>query len=553
MSRFRRRAQLAGLFTLIAVAVALAPTAARASDPVPMDTPGVGAAGKPLVAETATATDEATGPLTAVQRKAIAGRTQVPDEKVYAHAKARATRAAAGTPASRRAPVGPKAPTSLRNWEGLENASSTPSDQTSAIGTSRYIQLVNTSFAIYNRTSDTPLSTGSLQTLVGSGTGPNVFDPQILWDPTTSRFYYVTDQINSASDNRLAFGWSKTASPTNGTTDWCKYSVTRGTDFPDYPKLGDTSQLLLIGTNTFGPTQFNYTELYSVLKPAAGTTCPTGPSLTLGLKNDLRDASNGTAWTPVPANQTDGSPTGYAVATKFPGGSVVSVFTVTKNASNLLVVGPPRSMSVAAYTTPPPAPQPGTTSTLDTLDARITQAVSAIDPFRSDQVGLWAQHTIAGGGGSQVRWYEINPTPATPVPFQSGNQSNASFFYYNGAISPDRRRNGASGTFGNGMALNYSSSSTSARIAIEAVSKVNNGAVSSKLTLKTSTGVIDDFSCGGDDVCRWGDYAGATPDPASDATADNGVVWGTNGWAENSSGSNPDWRTQNFALQVKPK
>ena len=552
MSRFRRRAQLAGLFTLIAVAVALAPTAARASDPVPMDTPGVGSAGAPLVAEAATPTDEPPGQLTAVQRRAVAGRTQVPDEKAYARAKARATRQAAGSPASRPS-GGTRAPTALRNWEGLENAGSAPSDQTSAIGTTRYIQLVNTSFGIYNRTSDTPLSTGSLQTLVGSGAGPNVFDPQIMWDPTTSRFYYVTDQINSASDNRLAIGFSKTASPSNGTTDWCKYSISRGTDFPDYPKLGDTSNLILIGTNTFGPFTFNYTELYSVRKPPAGTTCPAPASLTVGLENDLRDATGDIAWTPVPANQTDGSATGYAVATTFPGGDAVTVFTVTKDAANLLVVGPPRTMSVDPYSTPPPAPQPGTTATLDTLDARITQAVSAIDPFRSDQVGLWAQHTIAGGGGSQVRWYEINPTPATPVPFQSGNQSNASFFYYNGAISPDRRRNGASGTFGNGMSLNYSSSSTSAKIAVEAVSKVNNGAVSSKIVLKTSPGVIDDFACDGARVCRWGDYAGATPDPASDTGQDHGVVWGTNGWAEDSPGSNPDWRTQNFALQVKPK
>jgi hypothetical protein len=442
----------------------------------------------------------------------------------------------------------------LRNWEGLEDTSGAPSDQTSAIGTTRYIQLVNRKFGIYNRTSDAPLSTGDLNTFVGAPVAHNVFDPQVLWDPTTSRFYYVTDQVASASDNRLAFGWSKTATPTNGTTDWCKYFVSRGTDFPDYPKLGDTDQLLLIGTNTFGPSGFNYTELYSVLKPGAGSTCPDASTLTLGLKNNLLDAGGQTAWTPVPANQTDGSGTGYTVATRFPGGSIVTVFTVTKNASNLLVVGPPRSMSVGAYSTPPAAPQPGTARKLDTLDARITQAVSAIDPFRSNAVGVWAQHTIAGGGGSQVRWYEINPVPATPVPFQSGDQGNASFFYYNAAISPDRRRNGAAGQFGNGMLLHYNRSSSASRISIVAVSKVNNGAVTPELVvLGPSPAVVDDFACNASNVCRWGDYAGASPDPLSATDQANGVVWGTNGWAEASAGVNPDWRTQNFAFKVNPK
>jgi hypothetical protein len=104
------------------------------------------------------------------------------------------------------------------------------------------------------------------------------------------------------------------------------------------------------------------------------------------------------------------------------------------------------------------------------------------------------------------------------------------------------------------MVLNYSSSSSSQRISIRAVSKVGSGSVSSeRIVLGPSPGVIDDFSCDASRLCRWGDYAGATPDPAADTGQDHGVVWGTNGWAENSSGSNPDWRTQNSVLRASPK
>ena len=77
-----------------------------------------------------------------------------------------------------------------------------------------------------------------------------MFDPQIIWDPTTRRFYYVADDVYSAIDNRLAFGFSKTASPSSA-ADFCKYVIKFGPRFPDYPKLGDTEDLLLIGANTF--------------------------------------------------------------------------------------------------------------------------------------------------------------------------------------------------------------------------------------------------------------------------------------------------------------
>jgi hypothetical protein len=330
--------------------------------------------------------------------------------------------------------------------------------------------------------------------------------------------------------------------------------VAYGAELPDFPKLGDLTGLALIGVNVFNGNAFTRSDVAAITKPASGTTCPAASSLTLSIVRDLRNADGSQSTTPLPANQVDGNTTGHVIAGKgFNGGNVISVFNATKNASNQLVLGAARAMSVAAFSVPPAAPQPGTARKLETLDARLTNAVEAIDPNRSNQVAIWTQHTVAGGAGSAVRWYEINPAPTTPVPFQSGTQTNGSLFLFNAAISPDRRRNGATGQFGNGMVLHYSRSSSSAPISIAAVSKVNDGNVTGETVVFTSTAVIDDFSCDATNVCRWGDYAGASPDPASDATASNGVVWGVNGWAQASAGTSADWRTQNFALRASPK
>jgi hypothetical protein len=491
--------------------------------------------------------------LTATQRKAIHGEALVDDEGAYGRAKAAADNKAAAGARTAGNRGGPHAPSTLGNFQGVNDTNFAPSDSTSAIGTQRYVELVNAQAAIYNRTSTTPLVTASLNTLTGAGTGPMVFDPQVMWDPTTQRFYFTTDVVVSASQNFLAWGFSTTASPTNATTDWCRYTIAYNALFPDYPKLGDMAGLSMIGVNVFSGNSFVRSDVVALTKPAAGTTCPAPSAFTFTAINGLTNADASQTTTPLPVNQVDDASPGFVLGGKgFSGGNFISVFNTTVDSTHHLVLAPARAMSVPAFSVPARAPQPGTTRKLDTLDTRLTQAVSAIDPSHSNQVGIWTQHTVFGGAGAQVRWYEINPTPATPVPFQSGTQTSSSLFLYNAAISPDRRRNGASGMYGDGMLLQYSRSSTADRISIAAVSKVGTGAVTGENVLLTSSSVIDDFSCVSN-VCRWGDYSGASPDPASDTTQAHGVVWGVNAFAGSSGGTFADWRTQNFALRVSPK
>jgi hypothetical protein len=88
--------------------------------------------------------------------------------------------------AARRGPVAPTAPAAARSFEGLNDPNVTPSDSTGAIGTKRFIELVNEKTAVYSRTGNTPLVTGTLTGLTGAGAADSVFDPQIiLWVPKT--------------------------------------------------------------------------------------------------------------------------------------------------------------------------------------------------------------------------------------------------------------------------------------------------------------------------------------------------------------------------------
>ena len=494
------------------------------------------------------------GPLSAVQRRAIENGPLVPNQAAYARAKAAATAGAAAGGSSAVAAPSSSAPVLERSWLGLTDTTGGPSDSTGAIGTTRYIELVNRRFGIYSRTSNTALSTGSLAQLVGAAAGANVFDPQVIWDPSTSRFYYVTDTVFSDTDNRVSFGFSTTASPTSS-ADFCKYEVSHGDRFPDYPKLGDlggagNTGLVMYGTNTFSGVSGSFltSEIWAITKPPAGTACPAPSVFTLSR------VGTPTVFTPVPANQTDTSSTGDVVANaQAKPSTVIPTFRATKNVSNQLVLSAVRNVAVPSYGIPAAAQQGGTTRRLDTLDTRHTQAVSAIDPARGGVRTVWTQHTIAGGAGAQVRWYQINPNPTTSVLLQSGTISGASTgvagrYVYNGAISPDRQRNGATARFGSNMVVGFNTSSTTQFVDIRMGSKVGAAATTFAATpVRTSTAGLNDFTCTSG-TCRWGDYAAATPDPATVSTATRGRVWLTSGFVRATGGpSAAGWGTWNWS------
>ena len=511
------------------------------------------------------------GPLSATQKLAMKQGYLVPDQDAYERAKAGAQRLAGGGGNTTYAAAQGADPETFRSWEGIRDPRPAPSDSTGAIGPTRYIELINIRYAIYDRTSNHPINTGTLNDLVGEPPPPPpgekegvlVGDPQIIWDPTTRRFYYVALDVYSAIDNRLAFGFSKTASPSSA-ADFCKYVIKFGPRLPDYPKMGDTKDLLLIGANTFlasithGLGLYLGSDLVSITKPSAGSGCPRRSEFTVDIERKLREAAGGRAWTPVPANQIDPAEGGYVAAASpdaFLGEGFarsLSVYEVSSGADGSLKLGGPKRLKVPFYSVPATAPQPRSNYRIDTLDGRITQAILAKDPSRGGKVALWTQHTVLGGSGAEVRWYEIDPT-TKPSLFQKGTISGPNGLYaFNGAISPDRQVNGGTSRFGANMVVGFNTSSTEQRPDIRMVAKQGSAPVSDHVLIKSSPAVLEDHSCFAFPWCRWGDYSAATPDPVVPGGANTGRVWLTNQWvrAKGEPNKRPSkWGTWNWAAR----
>ena len=107
------------------------------------------------------------GPLSATQKLAIKQGYLVPDQDAYERAKARAQRLAGGGGKTTYAAAQGADPETFRSWEGICDPRPAPSDSTGAIGPTRYIELINTGYAIYGRTSNRPIGTGTLNELAG--------------------------------------------------------------------------------------------------------------------------------------------------------------------------------------------------------------------------------------------------------------------------------------------------------------------------------------------------------------------------------------------------
>jgi hypothetical protein len=470
----------------------------------------------------------------------------VPNQAAYQRQKARANRrAAAGTAlAQPAAPFGPSAPSTVRAFDGINDTDFSPPDETSAIGNRRYVQLVNADFAIYSKTGSTPVGQGSLNSLTGARSTDFVFDPQIIWDPTTKRFYFAATDERSATNHILLWGWSTTTTPTSA-ADWCKYGIQSGATLADFPKLGDSQHFGIIGTNLFDATQnFVGSNILAFKKPPAGTSCPDPQQV-----NKLIPSSAG-AFTPTPANEIDTNATGWVVAR---GSSQTStklrLFKVTRDSStgNPVIDTTPTSVTVPSYPVPANAPQQGSTNRIDTSDGRTTQAVAANDPGHGGKFALWTQHTVKGGAGAEVRWYEINTANHSVI--QKGTATDGSLFDFNGAIAPNRRVNGTTRTGGNAMVMNFNSSSSAALPDVRMVSKFAGHAQSSQIVVTNSTGQLSGFDCdAASHLCRWGDYAAVTPDPS---TANQ--MWNVSQFAVGSgSGDTGPATSRTWHFVVKP-
>jgi hypothetical protein len=448
-------------------------------------------------------------------------------------------------PALQSSPGTAAAPTLGLNFEGVGqdfsgpagtfSVNSAPPDTNGAVGPNHYVQLVNQSFAIFNKSGTPvygPVPTNTLWSGFGGGCQTNDDgDGTVVYDRAADRWIFQQFSV-STTPFLDCVAVSTTGDPTG---QYYRYSF-QYANFPDYPKLGVWPDGYYVTFNLFNSsgTSFLGPEICALDRAKMLVGQPaTQQCKTLGTNDGGMLPSDLDGSTPPPA----GAPNDIL---EF-GSNNLTLYRFHVDwttPANTTLTGP-TTIAVAPFT---PAcnggtciPQSGTTQQLDSLADRLMYRLE----YRNfgDHDSLVVNHSIVAGSSVGVRWYELrNVLSGTPTLYQQGTYAPDSSYRWMGSAAMD----------GNGdIAIGYSVSSSSMHPAIRytahAVSDPLGVMGQGEGSIIEGTGSQTKYIF--QSLSRWGDYSSLSVDPSDDCT-----FWYTNEYLVSNGAFN--WHTRVGTFRV---
>src|SRR3954465_13760630 len=432
--------------------------------------------------------------------------------------------AKAPDPALQAAGGGPLVPTTSPNFDGVGQAFSGPSgaftvnsappDTNGDVGPNHYVQIVNSDFAVFNKTGTPlfgPVPINTLWSGFGGGCQTNNDgDPVVVYDPIANRWVISQFSVTGANGGTIPFlqcvAVSQTADPTGS---YFRYSFPY-TGFNDYPKMGvwpdgyytTFNMFNAAGTAFQGAKVCAYDRAKMLAGAAAAQVCFNTSTAFGGLLPSDLDGSR------LPPS---GSPA-FMVGL----GSTANTLAYWKfhvdfvTTANSTFTGP-TTLATAAYSEACAGgtciPQSGTTQQLDSLADRLMFRL-AYPNFADGHEGLVVNHSIPAGSSTGVRWYELRPDASRNLSlFQQGTYAPDANFRWMGSIATDQSGN---------MALGFSVSSSTVHPEIHYTGRLA-GDAAGTMTQGEGT-IINGAGSQLANLSRWGDYSNMTVDPADDCT-----------------------------------
>jgi len=405
--------------------------------------------------------------------------------------------------------VGLMTPTPTLNFEGLGNGqygftvNSAPPDTNGTVGATQYVQWVNSSFAIFNKSTGALISGPTAGNTLWSGFGGgcqtnNDGDPVVLYDKLAQR--WVFSQFSVSTIPFLQCIAVSTTSDATGTYN--RYSF-QYSNFDDYPKMAVWPDAYYETFNMFNGNTFVGADACAYDRAAmmAGTTAT---------QVCFQQSSAVGGLLPADLDGTTAPPSGSPNYLVYFGTNNLNLFKFHVDfttPSNSTFTGP-TVINVAAFN---PVcgggtcvPQPGTTNTLDSLADRLMFRL-AYRNFGSHE-SLVVNHSVVAGSSGGVRWYEIQNPNGTPVVAQQSTFAPDSNYRWMGSIAMDQTGD---------MALGYSVSSSSVSPSVRFTGRVPTDPAS---TMETEVSLVAGSGSESTGLTRWGDYSAMQVDPVDDCT-----------------------------------
>jgi hypothetical protein len=404
-----------------------------------------------------------------------------------------------------------------------------PPDTNGAVGPNHIVELINGAYALYNKSGGLILSTG-LDTfwanagVTVSGTFPSTFDPRIVYDPVTQRWFASSLDSGSPTNNFL-LAVSKTSDPTAGWTGFLIAGAPGG-NFTDFDGLGFNQDQVYLTSNNFPNTGPETTTILAIPKA----------SLLAGNTNDLTRFdllnANETGYSIKPLIDPNGTGTALLYSDyNTPAGQLKLSQILNTNTISPTLNTTDNFINAIAYGLPPQATQPGGPNNIDTGDNRFSAAV-----VKGGDGKTWAVQSVSSNGHAALRWVQIDP--ANNALLQEGLIAKAGFDYYYGSIAVNSKGR---------VVIGFSGSSAGTFISAYAVEGNTVGGITTfgdATLLKAGThSYFIDFGAG---VNRWGDYSATWVDPENED-----IFWTIQEWADYNAINGEFWSTQITELRSK--
>jgi uncharacterized repeat protein (TIGR01451 family) len=433
----------------------------------------------------------------------------------------------------------PNMPSPTLNFDGIAfpgvSCFCAPPDTNGEVGATQYVQMVNTGFQVFNKTTGAsllgPLDINTVwDGFGGVCEGESAGDPVVVYDQLADR--WLISQFAGQPDSALTDECIAVSTTSDATGSWNRYDFELGSDFFDYPKLGVWPDAYYMSANVFdefgtaylGPQPFAFDRAAMLAGTPATFVTTRNPSIF----NPFNDGM-------LPAD-LDGSTA--------PPANAPEPFLMSGTASNWLLwrfhadFGTPANSTFALGGTLTPAaysvvcptsrnciPQLGTTTRLDGIGDRGMFRLA----YRNfgDHEALVGNQTVSSGGVAGIRWYEIgNATSGTPAFVQQSTYQPDTTWRWMGSAAMDRDGNLAVGFSASSAAI-HPQIRYAGRLALDFPNNLADGEATLFAGPGSQTGTGN----------RWGDYSDLTIDPVDECT-----FWYTQEYYATTSAFN--WRTR---------
>ncbi|WP_196140851.1 Calx-beta domain-containing protein [Aliikangiella sp. G2MR2-5] len=436
-----------------------------------------------------------------------------------------------------------RAPTMGASFDGMTNPQGyVPPDTNGSVGPNHYVQTVNVSIAIWDKTGNQLLAPVAINQLWADFGGicetNNNGDPIVIYDRRADR-WMISQFALSSGDNHQCIAVSQTADPTGA---YFLYDFPYGELMNDYPHFGIFGDAYYMGVNQFSDSGWAgggvaaYERDKMLIGAEAQQVIISGQGFSPEVFTPMPLDVDGLMQPPADMNQ-------LFVWANAEGQSRLHVWEMDLDWSNpgATTFTEVTALDVAAYSSPSNAVQPNG----EELDSLGTRSMFRTSYRNIDGQGkILFTHNVAGPNGQPApRWYVLDV---------DHNDGHAVSVEQQGTFSPDSDLapssaarwmvSGAMDANGN-VAIGYTVTDSNIFPSIHAATRLANdpaGEMTDEFVLVEGGGSQAQVNRG-----RWADYASMSVDPVDDCT-----FWYTNEYYKAENNNSLTWSTYIASFKV---